>query len=95
MLDKCVSDQPNFNVYQFVDTCLGGVPVRASRILTILRRDGAEPALVIWALAREIRQVAAMANEIDDGYSKKSVLGRHQFWSSRVSCMNAALDRHS
>jgi DNA polymerase-3 subunit delta len=94
MLERSISDQARFSVYQFVDSCLQGVFERALRILTTLRRDGTEPVLVIWALAREARQLAEMAAQIDGGQSRQTVFRRHQVWSTRSTCVGAALGRH-
>jgi DNA polymerase-3 subunit delta len=95
VLEKSISDQARFSVYQFVDSCLQGVFERALRMLTTLRRDGAEPVLVIWALARETRQLVEMAAEIDGGQSRHTVFRRHQVWSTRSACVGAALERHT
>jgi DNA polymerase-3 subunit delta len=95
MLEKSISDQARFSVYQFVDNCLQGVYERALRMLTTLRRDGTEPVLVIWVLAREVRQLVEMAAELDDGESRQTVFRQHQIWSSRSACVGAALERHT
>jgi DNA polymerase-3 subunit delta len=95
VLERSISDQARFSVYQFVDSCLQGVFERALRMLTTLRHDGTEPVLVIWALAREVRQLVEMAAQIDDGQSRQTVFQRHQVWSSRSACVRAALERHT
>ena len=64
-------------------------------MLTTLRRDGTEPVLVIWALAREARQLVEMAAQIDGGQTRQTVFQRHQVWSTRNSCVGAALERHT
>jgi DNA polymerase-3 subunit delta len=94
-LERSISDQARFSVYQFVDSCLQGVFERALRMLTTLRRDGAEPMLVIWALAREARQLVEMAEQIDGGQSRQAVFRRHHVWSTRTKCVGAALERHT
>ena len=45
ILERSISDQARFSVYQFVDSCLQGVFQRALRMLTTLRHDGTEPVL--------------------------------------------------
>jgi DNA polymerase-3 subunit delta len=95
VLEKSISDQARFTVYQFVDSCLQGVFERALRMLMTLRRDGTEPVLVIWALAREARQMIEMAAQIDGGQSRQTVFRRYQVWSTRTACLGAALERHT
>ena len=60
-----------------------------------LRRDGTEPVLVIWALARETRQLVEMAAQINDGQPRQMVFRQHQVWSTRTTCVGAALERHT
>jgi len=95
VLERSISDQARFSVYQFVDSCLQGVFERALRMLTTLRRDGTEPVLVIWALAREARQLVEMAAQIEGGQSRHTVFRHHQVWSTRSTCVGAALERHT
>ena len=64
-------------------------------MLTILRRNNTESVLVIWTLAREIRQLVEMAIEIGEGQSRQVVFRQHQVWSTRVSYVDAALERHN
>ena len=51
--------------------------------------------LVIWALAREARQLVEMAAQIDGGQSRHTVFRHHQVWSTRSTCVGAALERHT
>jgi len=95
LLEQSICEQARFSVYQFVDSCLQGASGRALRILNVLRRDGAEPILVIWTLARETRQIVEMASEVQHGRSLPMVLKDHQVWSTRVACVRAAVERHS
>jgi DNA polymerase III subunit delta len=50
-----VGDSARFNLFSLADTALGGDAVRAVRILRGLRDEGAEPVLICWSLARELR----------------------------------------
>ena len=93
-LEKSITDHARFSVFHFVDACLGGNPERTLRVLGVLRREGAEPVLVIWSLAREVRQMAQMASELESGQSRQTVFRRYQVWSSRTACVGGALARH-
>jgi DNA polymerase-3 subunit delta len=55
---EAVADNARYGVFQLGDAALAGDPVRALRILEGLRGEGAEPTLVLWVLAREIRALA-------------------------------------
>ena len=93
-LEALTEDQARFSVYNLVDAALGADTARAVRILTVLRRAGTETVLVVWALAREARSMAAITGALEAGKSRATVFRSHQVWRSRASCVNAALQRH-
>jgi DNA polymerase-3 subunit delta len=54
-------DSARFDVFQLGDAVQAGDAGRALRILDGLRAEGAEPVLVNWSLARELRHLSALA----------------------------------
>src|SRR5690606_30470891 len=66
-VQAAVADSARFDVFGLVDTALAGEVARSQRMLTGLRGEGVEPVLILWALAREIRSLAAMAGEVARG----------------------------
>ena len=55
---EAVANSARYDVFQLGEAALAGDAVRALRILEGLRGEGAEPTLVLWVLAREIRALA-------------------------------------
>ena len=53
-----VANSARYDVYQLGEAALGGDAGRSLRILDGLRAEGAEPALVLWALCRDLRSLA-------------------------------------
>ncbi|MGA7802486.1 MAG: DNA polymerase III subunit delta, partial [Gammaproteobacteria bacterium] len=90
-----VTDNARFDVFTLVDSALQGGAARSNRILAGLRAEGVEPVLVLWALAREVRTVAAMARDVAGGGRAERVLAQHRVWDSRKPVLKAALGRHS
>lgn len=72
----CVSDSSRYDVFDLVDSALQGDAARVSRVLVGLRAEGVEPPLVLWALARELRSLAAMRYDLDNGTPVEQVMGR-------------------
>ncbi|MDH3986005.1 MAG: hypothetical protein OEV12_06260, partial [Gammaproteobacteria bacterium] len=66
---------------------------RSVRVLQGLRAEGVVPQIVIWALAREIRQLASMAAVVESGQSIQKVLGQYRVWAARKSLVGGALKR--
>ncbi|HUY83362.1 MAG TPA: DNA polymerase III subunit delta [Steroidobacteraceae bacterium] len=50
-----VADSARYDVFQLAESAAGGDAARALRILDGLRSEGREPALVLWAIVRELR----------------------------------------
>ncbi len=92
-LEALVADQARYNVYSFVDACLAGNATRGLRILRGLKGEALEPALVLWALARDTRTMANIAAELQTGKTKAGVFKTHNIWSSRVGLVERALQR--
>jgi DNA polymerase-3 subunit delta len=88
-----VADSARFDVFGLVDTALAGEVARSQRMLVALRGEGVEPVLILWALAREIRSLAAMAREVAQGTAAGQVLAKHRVWESRKQPIGAALGR--
>ncbi|HKJ76840.1 MAG TPA: DNA polymerase III subunit delta, partial [Gammaproteobacteria bacterium] len=88
-----VSDSSRYDVFELVDTALSGDAARVVRVVDGLRGEGTEPTLVLWALGREVRALAAMAAEVAGGAGPDAVMGKHQVWSRRKGPVGAALKR--
>lgn len=52
---RTVGDSARYDVFQLAEAAAAGDAARALRVLTALRAEGAEPALILWALVRELR----------------------------------------
>jgi DNA polymerase-3 subunit delta len=73
---------------------MAGDTARVVRILNGLRGEGVEPVLVLWAFAREIRALHAMAFEHSRGQSLDKVLAQHRIWERRKGLVRACLKRY-
>ena len=62
-----VGDNARYDVYGLVDSALSGDGSRSVRILQGLCAEGLAPQVVVWALARELRQLAAMQALVEGG----------------------------
>lgn len=91
-VEESLADSSRFNVYGLVDACLGGDALSARRMLLSLRADGTEPILVLWALARELRTLAALAQDVARGKPENTALAR--VWQNRRALVAKALRRH-
>jgi DNA polymerase-3 subunit delta len=93
MVEEVVLDSAHFNVFDLVDGALAGQAVRISRVLRSIREEGLAYPLVLWALARELRLLASMRYDLDQGTGWALVYRNHQIWESRQGLFDAALRR--
>lgn len=88
-----ISDSSRFSVYALVDAALAGKSKRCSRIIAGLAGEGLAAPVVLWALAKEIRSLNAMAQEVAAGVSIQQALGRARVWKNRIPLVSAGLKR--
>jgi len=94
-LATAVADSARFDVFGLVDTLLAGDAARGLRMLAGLRAEGVAPPVVVWALAREIRALAEMTFEIEQGQSAQQVLSGYRVWEKRKPLVRQGLRRRA
>lgn len=85
------ADSARFDVFDLVDGMLAGTLDRLPRILDSLRAEGLASAVVLWALARELRLLVQLAT--DPRGASASGGGRY-LSDKRRPLIRAALGRH-
>jgi DNA polymerase-3 subunit delta len=93
-VDAAVADSSRFDVYKLVDAAVAGDAARAVRILAGIRTGGIEPVIVIWALTRELRTLARLADSIQSGVDLSTGLRKAGVWQNRQSLVRACVGRH-
>lgn len=90
-----VANSARFDVFRLTDAVVAGDGARAVRVLTALKREGAQPALVGWALAREIGLLARLKFAVEAGESLDAALGRQRVFRRRQPAVKRAVGRYS
>ena len=90
-----LSDNARFNVFALADAGLRGEAAAVDRILASLRGEGVEPVLILWALSREIRELAQMARLVAAGQPAARAMDARRVWTKRKPLVSAALKRLS
>lgn len=93
-VDAAVADSSRFDVYKLVDAAVGGNPARALRILNGVRTEGVEPVIVMWALTRELRTLANLADKVSKGSDLSSAMRQARVWQNRQGLVRACIGRH-
>lgn len=93
-VDAAVVDSSRYDVYKLVDAAVGGDAARAVRILAGVRTEGIEPVIVMWALTRELRTLARLADSIQSGVDLSTSLRKAGVWQNRQGLVRACVGRH-
>ncbi len=88
------ADSSRYGAFDAGDAAMAGNAVRALRVLERLREEGIEITYVSFALAREIRGLASMADAVSRGEDEARVLARHRVRERRRALVSHALRRH-
>lgn len=94
MVRRSVADGARFDVFQLADAAIGQDTTRAVRILFGLRKEGIAPALVSWALAREVTQLITLWTKVDQGNPPGRAMSEARVWRNRQPLFNRALASH-
>jgi DNA polymerase-3 subunit delta len=94
-VEDAVADSSRFDVYKLADAAVEGKAARAIRMLGKLRGEGVEPVIVVWALTRELRVLARVAESVQTGASLGSALQKSGVWRNRQGIVRSCVARHS
>jgi len=93
-LMSAIADSARYDLFDLTDAASSGNRARVQRILKTLEAEGTAPALVLWALARELRMLAAVAYAAAGG-NTAAALRAHNVWESRQALVLSAVKRHT
>jgi len=89
-----VTDSSRFGPFDLADAVVDGAPERVGRIAAGLRGEGTAEPLVLWAVHREIDQLATIAARTAAGQSVAAAMKAAGTWQQRSERVGAAVRRH-
>ncbi|RMG33919.1 MAG: DNA polymerase III subunit delta, partial [Gammaproteobacteria bacterium] len=92
-LRSAVADSARYDVFELVDSALRGETARGLHIIEGLRGEGTAAPVVLWALHREIAQLASIAVETAKGLSPDQAMQQAKVWDKRKPLVRQALSR--
>jgi len=93
-VNDAVANSSRFDVYKLTDAALAGDARRSVKILGGLRAEGVEPVIVMWALARELRTLAALDDVVRQGGDLGGAMHKSGVWKSRQGLVRHCVSRH-
>jgi len=88
-----VADSARWSIFDLGDAVLGGQPGRVARIVSGLRGEGTAPPMILWAVHRELSQLAGIAARRDAGEPLPAALKAAGVWERRQPLVRGALGR--
>ncbi|MDY0250951.1 MAG: DNA polymerase III subunit delta [Pseudomonas sp.] len=93
-IQASIADSARYDVFGLVDAALSGDAERSLRVLAGLRSEGVEIPIILWAVARDIRQLANLAQQLSEGITMDRALSK--IWpAARKPLFSKALKRLS
>ena len=93
-VSTAVANSSRYDVYKLVDAAVGGDAKRAMKILNGLRGEGIEPVIVMWALTRELRTLARLADTVSKNGDLGAAMNKAAVWNNRQAMVRACIGRH-
>jgi DNA polymerase III subunit delta len=90
-----ITDNARFNVFELLDTALAGKTALLIRMLDNLKAEGAEPTIILWAIARELRALINMSFAMTQGLNAEQALAKNNVWTNRKALIKKALLQHN
>ncbi len=93
---ETVEDSAHYLIFGLVDAALMGKIVRALKMLDRLKAEGMASQLVLWVLTKDIRLLASLAYQIQQGtLINQAIAARRDIFQNRQALIKSALQRHS
>lgn len=90
---EVVADSARWSIFDLCDALLDGASARVTRIIGGLRAEGTQPPVIVWALHRELAQLATVAGRRAAGQGLGAALKAAGVWDRRQPRVRGALDR--
>lgn len=94
-VEAAVASSSRYDVFKLIDAAVGGDAPRAVRILRGLRAEGLDAVPVVFMLARELRLLTRLAENVRAGQALGKALGEAGVWRNRQGLVRACVGRHS
>jgi len=94
MVLDAVANNSRFDVFRLTDALLAGDLRRSLAVLDSLRAEGSAPALISWALSRELCLLARLKSAELRGENEAQVFSKLRVWPQRQALVRRASQRY-
>ena len=86
-----LTDNSRFSVFDLLDHALSGKAKSVVRIINNLKQEGLEPAIALWAIAKELRTLLSCST----AENLEAAMLKLNIWSKRQPLVKQALKKHN
>lgn len=90
--EQLVIKQAKFNPFQLIDTLLMGDLKKCLAILDQMQHDGSALGQLIWFIHKELSQLYAMLEQIEQGASSNDIFKQYRIWDKKKPVYRYALN---
>lgn len=94
-LTEVLIAQYRYDIFALVQEALQKKSTRVVRILQQLREADTEPTLILWALTKELRTLALIAHQLQQGSNFNTLCQKHAVWPQHKPIVQFALKNRS
>ncbi|WP_271273208.1 DNA polymerase III subunit delta [Aliamphritea hakodatensis] len=88
-----VSDSSRYDIYGLVDAALLQQTARCNKIIQVLRQEGTEAPVALWAISREVRTLLTVQQGLAQGQQYEAICQKERIWGKRKGQLQAAARR--
>lgn len=90
-IQQVLTDSSHYDVFAWVDACLAGDNIRQTKIFQQLQSANIEPTLILWSVAKEIRLLFDLQNQMDTDTSITQLLKSKRILAKKQPFYNQLL----
>lgn len=95
MIHLVLTDESRFSIFEFIENLVMGEKARVLHILDNLKNDGIEPAIILWGITRELRLLAEMAQQKQQGVTDETLWQKFRIFAKRQQAVRRFLNKHT
>lgn len=90
---NAVSDSSRYDVFSLIDAIVFAQSERSIKILEVIKQEGVEPTIILWAISREIRLIHSIKTGLNQGTNYEALCNKHRVWGAKKQHLNKAANR--
>lgn len=95
LVKSVLTDESRFTIFDFIENLIAGDQTRSLHVLQQLQDEGIEPTLILWAITRELRLMADLAQQFKQGSSIDTLLQKYRIFGRRQAAVRHFIGKFS